>query len=167
MKFLLVDKIVSLEPGKRIVTLKALSLAEEYLADHFPIFPVLPGVMMIEAMVQAAAWLVRIEQDFAKSVIVLKSARNVRYSSFVAPGNFLRCELEAVSIGPDSATFKGAGFIGDVQAVSGRLELLSFNLADRGGKWLAEADASIVSQERQRFRLVGGPEILATVKAGA
>ena len=98
MKFILADKIESIELGKRIVTVKALSLAEEYLADHFPIFPVLPGVMMIEAMVQSAAWLVRLQQNFAKSIIVLRSARNVRYSSFVAPGNFLRCELEAVSI---------------------------------------------------------------------
>ena len=165
MRFLLVDKILSLEPGKRIVTIKALSLAEEYLADHFPIFPVLPGVMMIESMVQAAAWLVRIEQDFAKSVIVLRSARNVRYSSFVAPGSFLRCELEAVSIGEDAATFKGVGFVGDVQAVSGRLELKCFNLADGGSGWRAEADAAIVAQEKLRFRLVGGPEMLAGARA--
>ncbi|MAF57059.1 MAG: hypothetical protein CMK03_03890 [Ponticaulis sp.] len=67
MKFHLVDRIESLEPGRRIVTIKALSLAEEYLADHFPAFPVLPGVMMIEALVQSAAWLVRVEQDFARS----------------------------------------------------------------------------------------------------
>ena len=70
MKFHLVDRIESLVPGKRIVTTKALSLAEEYLADHFPAFPVLPGVMMIEAMVQSAAWLVRVAQDFSRSEIV-------------------------------------------------------------------------------------------------
>ncbi|HOF18642.1 MAG TPA: beta-hydroxyacyl-ACP dehydratase, partial [Phycisphaerae bacterium] len=64
MKFHLVDKIESIEPGKRIVTTKALSLAEEYLADHFPAFPVLPGVMMLEALTQSAAWLTRVRQDF-------------------------------------------------------------------------------------------------------
>ncbi|MCY2926557.1 MAG: beta-hydroxyacyl-ACP dehydratase [Planctomycetota bacterium] len=165
MKFILADKIESIELGKRIVTVKALSLAEEYLADHFPIFPVLPGVLMIEAMVQSAAWLVRLQQNFAKSIIVLRSARNVRYSSFVAPGNFLRCELEAVSIADDAATFKGSGHVGDTQVVSGRLELKCYNLADQGGQWRREADESIVSQMRARFRLVGGPDALAAAQA--
>ena len=59
MKFSLVDALVSLESGKSITMIKQVSLAEEYLADHFPDFPVLPGVMMLEAAVQAAAWLVR------------------------------------------------------------------------------------------------------------
>lgn len=165
MRFILADKIESIEPGKRIVTVKALSLAEEYLADHFPIFPVLPGVLMIEAMVQSAAWLVRVQQNFTKSIIALRTARNVRYSSFVAPGNFLRCELEAVEIGDDVATFKGSGHVGETQVVSGRLELKCFNLADQGGSWRREADEAILSQMRTRFRLVGGPEALAAAQA--
>jgi len=117
VKFHLVDRIESLQPGKRIVTVKALSLAEEYLADHFPAFPVLPGVLMIEAMVQSAAWLVRLEQDFAKSIVVLRSARNVRYASFVQPGSLLRCEVHALEIGPSSAKFSGSGR----RSVGGRL----------------------------------------------
>ena len=52
MRFALVDRIVSLERGESISTVKNLSLAEEYLADHFPGFPVLPGVLMLEALVQ-------------------------------------------------------------------------------------------------------------------
>jgi len=168
MRFHLVDRIESIQPGKRIVTIKALSLAEEYLADHFPAFPVMPGVMMLEAMVQSAAWLVRVEQGFSKSVIVLSAARNVRYASFVAPGDVLRCEVEAVSIGADSAKFKAVGAVGDRQTLSARLELKCFNLADlpasrqgSGTAWLAEADKQIVAQLRERFKLVGGPQALA------
>jgi len=160
MKFHLVDKIEQIEPGKRIVTTKALSLAEEYLADHFPAFPVLPGVMMLESLTQAAAWLVRVEQDFARSVIVLAAARNVRYTSFVAPGDVLRCELDAVKIEADGAKFKGSGFVGDRQTVSARLELRCFNLADRAAH-LGEADRQIVAQLRERFKLVHGPAALA------
>ena len=160
MKFHLVDRIESIQPGKRIVTVKALSLAEEYLADHFPAFPVMPGVLMIEAMVQSAAWLVRLAQDFARSIIVLRSARNTRYASFVQPGKILRCELTAVEIGESHAKFKGAGFVGETQAVSGRLELRCFNLSDRswgpGG-----ADAEIVAALRRQFELIGGPAALA------
>lgn len=164
MKFHLVDRIESLEPGKRIVTVKALSLAEEYLADHFPAFPVLPGVMMLEAMVQSAAWLVRIKQDFSRSIVVLNTARNVRYANFVAPGQTLRCEVEAISIGDDSAKFKGAGFVRDNQAVSARLELRCFNLADRHA-YLAGADESVIEQLKGYFRLVGGPQALEAAKA--
>lgn len=159
MKFYLVDRIDSIEPGKRIVTTKALSLAEEYLADHFPAFPVLPGVMMIEAMVQSAAWLVRVEQDFAKSVIVLSAARNVRYANFVSPGKMLRCDMEAMSIGPDGAKFKGAGFVDDALAVSARLELRCLNLADRSAH-LAESDREIIAQMKRHFRLVQGPQAM-------
>jgi 3-hydroxyacyl-[acyl-carrier-protein] dehydratase len=159
MKFHLVDKITKIVPGKRIETIKALSLAEEYLADHFPSFPVLPGVMMLEALVQSAAWLTRLQQDYSRSVIVLAAARNVRYASFVQPGNIMRAEVEAVEIGPDSAKFKGQCFVGETMTVSARLELKCFNLADRQ-KYLAPADAAIVAQLRERFKLVGGPAAL-------
>ena len=160
MRFQLVDRIERIEPGKRIVTTKALSLAEEYLADHFPAFPVMPGVLMLEAMVQAAAWLVRVQQEFAKSIVVLAAARNVRYASFVAPGDVLRCDLEAIEIGDDRAKFKGAGAVGDRQTVSARLELRCFNLAERQAH-LAEADRAIVAQLKMQFGLIGGPAALA------
>ena len=160
MKFHLVDRIESIEPGKRIVTIKALSLAEEYLADHFPAFPVLPGVLMIEAMVQSAAWLVRLAQDFAQSVVVLRSARNIRYASFVQPGGILRCELTAMEIGESHAKFKGAGFVDETQVVSGRLELKCFNVADRPDA-PASADAEIVAALRRQFALIGGPAVMA------
>jgi 3-hydroxyacyl-[acyl-carrier-protein] dehydratase len=163
MKFILVDKIESIVPGKRIVTVKALSLAEEYLADHFPAFPVLPGVLMLEALTQSAAWLVRLKQNYAKSVIVLAAARNVRYANFVQPGNMLRCELEAVEIGENLAKFKGTGMVGDKTTVTARLELSCFNLADRAG-YLAGADQVIVEQLKKRFELVGGPAALAAAE---
>jgi len=95
MKFHLVDRIEALEPPERIVTTKCLTAAEEYLADHFPTFPVMPGVLMLEACVQAAAWLVRLATGFGVSMVVLQRARNVRYASFVAPGHTLRIEATA------------------------------------------------------------------------
>lgn len=160
MKFYLVDRIESITRPTGIVTTKALSLAEEYLADHFPAFPVLPGVMMLEALVQSAAWLVRVEQDFARSVIVLRAARNVRYANFVSPGKILRCELEAVEIGEGSAKFKGTGLIDGQTAVTARLELECFNLAQRQA-WLKDADQQILADLKRQFALVGGPQALA------
>jgi 3-hydroxyacyl-[acyl-carrier-protein] dehydratase len=72
MRFTFVDRVLDLEPGVKITTVKALSLAEEYLADHFPRFPVMPGVLMLEAMTHAGAWLVRVSEDFAHSMVLLK-----------------------------------------------------------------------------------------------
>ena len=160
MKFHLVDNIELIAPGERIVTTKVLSLAEEYLADHFPTFPVMPGVLMLEAMAQSAAWLTRVAQDFSRSMVVLSAARNVRYGKFVEPGQTFRCEVVAREIGSGSAKFSGKGFVGEQQAVAARLELRCFNLADRHD-YLADADAAIIADLQRRFQLVGGPQALA------
>ena len=98
MRFILLDKVTELQVGKRIVAEKALSLAEEYLADHFPAFPVLPGVLMVEAQVQSAAMLVRVTNDFQQSMIVLQEARNIKYKSFLKPGHIMRMEMTAKEI---------------------------------------------------------------------
>ena len=67
MRFILIDKIVEIEPGKRLKAVKSVSLAEEYLADHFPTFPVLPGVLLLEGLIESASWLVRTTENFAHS----------------------------------------------------------------------------------------------------
>src|SRR6478735_8014091 len=116
MRFTLIDKVVELEPGKRIAAIKNLSLAEEYLADHFPSFPVMPGVLMLEAMTQAGAWLVRASEDFAHSMVVLKEARNVKYSNFVAPGQTLTVTAEITHHDARETKLKAQGTVeGEVQ----------------------------------------------------
>ncbi len=89
MHFTLIDRIIELEAGEKIMAIKSLSLAEDYLQDHFPRFPVMPGVLMLESMAQTSAWLVRHTEDFAHSIVVLKEARNVKYADFVEPGQVL------------------------------------------------------------------------------
>ena len=112
MKFNLIDKIEQLTDEK-IVAVKYVSLAEEYLADHFPTFPVLPGVMMLEALTQAAAWVLHRRHGFAKSMAILKEARNVKYGTFVAPGNALRVEVQLFKPTDHGAIFKATGSVGD------------------------------------------------------
>ncbi|MHC4986759.1 MAG: 3-hydroxyacyl-ACP dehydratase FabZ family protein [Planctomycetota bacterium] len=159
MRFQLVDRIESITPGERIVTTKALSLAEEYLGDHFPAFPVLPGVLMLEALTQSAAWLARIAQDFTKSAILLRKAQNIRYNHFVAPGDLLRCEVDVISIDDEVAKFKGVGIVGDKTAVSGKLELTCFNVSERNGL-SPDRDQAIIAEMKHRFRLIHGPQAL-------
>src|SRR3954452_14390193 len=109
MRFVLIDRITELEPGKSLTAIKNLSLAEEYLADHFPGFPVMPGVLMLEALTQSGAWLVREMEDFAHSVVVLKSAKTIKYGSFVEPGRQLQLRVTLVSHDEHEASFKGEG----------------------------------------------------------
>ena len=75
--------------ASQLTAIKNVTLTEEYLADHFPEFPVLPGVFMLEAATQAAAWLLRLSENFAHSIISLKEAKNIKYADFVPPGQTL------------------------------------------------------------------------------
>jgi 3-hydroxyacyl-[acyl-carrier-protein] dehydratase len=152
VKFNLIDRIESLAP-ERLVAYKYVSLAEEYLADHFPTFPVLPGVMMLEALTQAAGWLLHHRSDFACSMAVLKEAKNVKYGRFVAPGHHLRVEVELTRPTAGGALFKAAGIVDDAKAVSALIEVAYFNLADRQPE-LANVDQRLREHNRRRWALI-------------
>src|SRR3954464_3717525 len=150
MRFVLIDRILDLQPGKSLVAVKNLSLAEEYLADHFPGFPVMPGVLMLEALTQAGAWLIRDMEDFAHSVIVLKQAKTIKYGSFVEPGRQLELRVDLVEHGPRETSFKGKGIIEGQVMVQGRITLTRYNLRERNPS-LHATDASIVAGLRDLY----------------
>lgn len=89
MKFELIDMILE-RSDDRIVALKQVTLAEEYLADHFPTFPVLPGVLMVETMVQAARVMLA---DRGDPRLVLGEVKALKFGSFVRPGEGLEVEV--------------------------------------------------------------------------
>jgi 3-hydroxyacyl-[acyl-carrier-protein] dehydratase len=153
VKFVLIDRIVELDPGRRIVAQKAVSLAEEYLADHFPRFPVLPGVLMVEALVQSAGWLVRQALDFAPSLVLLKEARNVTYKSFVSPGQVLTLEAECLSLEPGQSQFAARGHLAGREIVKGRLTLRHLALEALDPAYAATA-ARLREQARSLFGLL-------------
>src|SRR5437868_743090 len=139
MRFQLVDRILEVEPGRRICVLKHLTLGEEYLADHFPTFPVMPGVLQLQALVEAGAWLLRLSDDFARTVWVLREAKNVKYGTFVSPGHRLQLAVELVQREGGSATLKGRGEVDGTQTVSAQFVLAGYSLRDRNPAW-AERD---------------------------
>ncbi|MCE9619963.1 MAG: polyketide synthase dehydratase domain-containing protein [Planctomycetes bacterium] len=125
MKFKLIDAVLE-RSEDRIVAIKNVTSAEEYLADHFPDFPVLPGVFMLEAMVQAARELLK---DQTKVRLVLGNVRALRYGSFVRPGEALQVEVIREKIHEDgSFGLKGSAVVvrstgpGET-AVSGRFTM--------------------------------------------
>lgn len=130
MRFSLIDRIVELEPCVRITAVKTLTMSEEYLADHFPHFPVMPGVLILEALTQAGAWLVRVSEDFAHSIVVLKQANNVKYAQFVEPGQTLTVTAEILKFDKGEVKLKAYGTMSGRIILTARLTLACYNLAD-------------------------------------
>jgi len=153
MRFILIDKIISIEPGKEIKAVKSVSLAEEYLADHFPTFPVLPGVLLLEGLIESASWLVREAENFAHSMILLEQARNIKYKSFVAPGAQVEYTVQAKTIEENISSFFGFGLAGDERIVEGKFGLRHFNLADENSS-LVKVDAEIIENMKNRWKLL-------------
>jgi 3-hydroxyacyl-[acyl-carrier-protein] dehydratase len=118
MRFDLVDNVLELS-ADRAVTVKNVTAAEEYLADHFPSFPVLPGVMMLESLVQAARRV--LTHDGGPWVV--SEVRNVRYGNMVRPGQQLRITVERIKTEGDHHTFQGRGEVDGSAAVQGRFTL--------------------------------------------
>ena len=131
MRFCLLDKITELEPGRSITATRLLRPEEDYLKDHFPKFPVMPGVLMLEAMFQASAWLVRATDEFEHPIVVMQEARSVKYASFLAPNQVLTVSAEISKHHDQTTTLKVQGVVDEVVAVSGRLVLERFKLSDR------------------------------------
>jgi 3-hydroxyacyl-[acyl-carrier-protein] dehydratase len=159
MRFNLLDRIVAVEPGRTLRAVKNLTLGEEYLADHFPTFPVMPGVLMLQTLVEAGSWLLRLTDAYKYSVIVLREARGVKYGTFMEPGRQMQVSVELVEQDGALATFKGKGEVDGTATVSARLTLACSNLRDRNPA-LQAVDERIVAHLRQQSSLLRG-ELLA------
>ncbi len=155
MRFNLVDRIVEVQPARMIRALKHLTLGEEYLADHFPTFPVMPGVLMLQALIETGAWLLRITDEFQHSVIAVRQAKNVKYGTFMEPGRCLEITVEMVEQEGDLATFKGRGEVDGSSAVSARFTLCRYNLRDRKPA-LGSVDERIVDHMRTLYAVLKG-----------
>ncbi|MHB0947235.1 MAG: 3-hydroxyacyl-ACP dehydratase FabZ family protein [Sedimentisphaerales bacterium] len=153
MKFVLIDKIVKIEAGKEIIATKNVSLSEEYLADHFPVFPVLPGVFLLQGLIESACWLVRHSQNFASSMVLLAQAKNVKYKSFAAPGMQIQYTVTAKDIEENISSFVGSGECNGEPIVEARFSLRHFNLAEKDSKFAVE-DAYIIEKLKDRFKLL-------------
>ena len=147
MRYHLIDRITEVEPGKSLRAFKQLTLGEEYLADHFPTFPVMPGVLMLQALVEAASWLVRLSSDFNPSVLVLREVKNVKYGTFFAPGNRMNVAVEQTAAEGGRFAFKGKGDIGGQTTVSSQFTIAGYNLRERNPAW-ATRDTELVAALR-------------------
>ena len=128
-------------------------MAEEYLADHFPGFSVLPGVMMVECLVQSCAWLSRVTDDFQYSAILLKQARAVKFNSFLKPGQTLEETVTMKSADDKSADFQASGTVNGQSAVSARLTLSKENLAEHNSQ-MSDNDARMIAAMKELYEQI-------------
>jgi 3-hydroxyacyl-[acyl-carrier-protein] dehydratase len=161
MRFWLLDSIRSYEPNVSLTAIKNVAMSEEYLADHFPEFPVLPGVFMLEAAAQAGAWLLRLSENFAHSIISLKEARNIKYADFVQPGQTLEITMSIIKKDDRLATFKMEGQQSGRPTLSGRLVLERYNLADRDPEKRA-IDELLIKHFRRLENIINANRLNAT-----
>jgi len=103
MRFLLVDEILELEPLKRIVSTKEVRPDEDYFADHFPGYPVVPGVLQVEMMAQSAGKCLMAAID-ASLWPVLVQVRQANFRKSVLPGSSLRIEADILSCNNSTAS---------------------------------------------------------------
>ena len=123
MKYRQIDRITSLDLGKSLTAERTLRADEEHLLDHFPRFPVMPGVMMLEALHQAAIWLVRVSEEFASPLVLLREVRSVKFGDFLSPGETLKLNVSIVKEDGPRTTIKATAEKAGRVTVSARLIL--------------------------------------------
>lgn len=151
-----IDRITLLERGKRVVTEKFVRPDEEYFQDHFMGFPVLPGVLMLEGMVQSASWLVREAEGFRSALVTMAECSQAKYSKLVRPGAHIVFEAEWAGSDDSGHAFK-AKVTEEGKAVAlARFKLRAKTIASISPLF-AHLDKPIAEKHRRIFeRLKGG-----------
>ena len=121
--FLLVDRILELEPGQRVVGLKNVTINEPFFDGHFPGHPIMPGVLIIEAMAQVGGMLLMGSVDVPENkVVYFVSLDGVKWRKPVKPGDQLRFELEVMQVRGIVCKMRGVAKVdGEVVAEAGEM----------------------------------------------
>ena len=143
MRYMLVDRVTAWEAGVSIHGVKNVTMSEDFLEFHFPRFPVMPGALIFEALVQLAGWLEAAGSDFTRWFL-LEKVRSVRYYGFAFPGDQVLLSVEA------KREEEGLGHFRGVATVDGERRVV----ADFGGRVVPLADYEDPEERRHYFRLL-------------
>lgn len=119
--FLLVDRILELEEGKRALGIKNVSINEPFFQGHFPNYPVMPGVLIVEALAQVGAVALLTLPEFAGKIAFFAGLEGVRFRRQVVPGDTLRLEVELLQLRGSIGKGKGKAFVGEELACEAEL----------------------------------------------
>ena len=127
--FMFIDKVIELQKESRIVCLKNVSGNEPFFAGHFPDFAIMPGVLIVEALAQAAIILFKksFDTEQNKGKVFLLASANVRFSKPVFPGDQLTLEIDVEKVISSAAIVKGVAKVGDKVVTKATL---SFGVAE-------------------------------------
>ena len=127
--FLLVDRIEELEPGVRAVGIKSVTQNEPYFQGHFPDYPVMPGVLVVEAMAQVGAVGVMAGGEHSEKLALFAGIDGVRFRRQVLPGDVLRMEVEIERLKGRVGRGRGRATVGDERVCEAEL---MFAFAEKG-----------------------------------
>ncbi|HEX3015719.1 MAG TPA: 3-hydroxyacyl-ACP dehydratase FabZ [Desulfobacteria bacterium] len=119
--FLLVDRILELEPGKRAVGIKNVTANEQFFQGHFPGNPVMPGVLMVEALAQVGAVAVLTMAENRGKIALFRGIDKVKFRRQVVPGDQLRLEVELTKVRSRIGYGIGRAYVEDQLAVEGEI----------------------------------------------
>ncbi len=111
--FLLIDRVIEIEEGKKIVAIKNVTMNEQFFQGHFPVEPVMPGVLIIEAMAQAGACAILSMDEYKGKIAYFGAINNAKFRDKVVPGDTLRLEVELLKLKKVAGIGKGIAYVGD------------------------------------------------------
>lgn len=127
--FLLIDRIIELEPGKRAVGIKNVTRNEPFFQGHFPDLPIMPGVLMVEALAQVGAVAIATLDAYRDKLGLFAGIDGVRFRRTVIPGDTLRMEVVMTRLRGSIGKGQAKAWVGDELAVE--IESLLFAMTDR------------------------------------
>lgn len=120
--FLMVDRIIELEEGKRAVGIKNVSSNEPYFQGHFPGRPIMPGVLIMEALAQVGAVVILKMPEYADCLALFAGLDDVKFKRQVIPGDQLRLEVELVKFRKTFGVAQGKAYVGEALVAEGTLK---------------------------------------------
>ena len=118
---LLVDRVIEFEPRRRIVAIKNVSTNEEFFNGHFPQRPVMPGVLIIESMAQAAGLIMLVEEEHRDKIPFFTGIDNARFRRPVVPGDQLRLEVDVLRLRGNVGVVKAQAVVDGNTAAEAKL----------------------------------------------
>ena len=120
--FLLVDRILELEEGKRAVGIKNVTINDSFFQGHFPGHPIMPGVLIIEALAQVGTVAILKKPEYEGYLGLFAGLDEVKFKRQVIPGDQLRLEVELIKLRKNYGMAKGVAYVGDEVAAEGILK---------------------------------------------
>lgn len=119
--FLLVDRVTHLEPGRRALGYKNLTANEQFFEGHFPFKPIMPGVLMVEALAQLGCVAMLAKEEYRSSLGVFTGIENFKFRTMVTPGDRLDMEVELIKMKGPLGRMRAVAKVGDKVAAEGEI----------------------------------------------